>query len=1769
MNRTPSLAELALSPVASVTASGAVRSFAKGGTVEHTVPIHIVRHGATKLNNETDESSDRIRGWKDVPLVEKGRREAKMAGTKLVGKGIQVILSSDLSRARETAEIIGHILHIKPTFTEKLRPWNLGELTGQSTKEALPKISKYIEDMPDKPVPKGESFNDFKNRAFDGLAEIIKHAAGKKILIVSHHRMERLLEAWHQEGQPLSGDIDLKTFQSKGDPPGGIKVIPVKPQNLKPAGVKSYQEGGTVEGDEDAGITAEDAQSRGWTPVEQAQPSPQQITPQQAQAQGWTPVEEGEPTEPEPSSAVGTFTRHAAKSVLPGIGALGTMGAGAEVGASIGALAGPAAPVAAPVLGIAGALTAGYLGAEGIRALQDKLLDTFGLNQTPEQQQADYEAHPTAAKIGDILGSFAGMSPQQAGMTIGRRALMGGFQGALETAAQTYQGEDFDPAAIATAIAVGGALPGLNRVGRRVNEFGERIAAPGRPDQRPGAGPAEDVTPAAEPQTMGPPAEALGVNMAREGISQVEENVASPGVRPTENIANEAGGNPDQKVGPEGKKAGRPADQMFGPASLATSHEAAPPAKANPTIGNPQSAPISDREAGKTDALQYKKTTEGNVHPDTGVPTQIENLDPTQANITADEKLAVGNTLEQKAQEVSAEQAQAQGWTPVEADIPDFLKLTPEERAAGRAEAAARQATAEPGTPEAKPNYNEPRIAPEDRESVERLRAEIAQQKEAKQASRFEKLKEEAELKKKFKAQEKSFRDFAAEQGGKLDLEQIRSDLAALARRVMGHEPLAATIEKATPDQLMHAAWVAHQQGLIDTVRQQVAPDYSSVTRAPRIFEWMAARNRKPMTFSPEHMTADRDYAQLSANIQKLDHEHWMNDEGKVEPPKSETNAAPEKTEFDTKHEENAVNRAYEKTDKTVDSTALPKENELKGFWDDESGKLDYEKIKGALAVHAAPLKKFITDNIMPEMFSEKSRLADPKFAKYNVQKTRMSDQFKADTAGEWYSMNTLPKVEQVRFMTNFEANKPQMKPWMEDTADRVHSMFDNAYLSELRWGSPAYYQENYFPHLFERGEYNRFNDFMTQQYGPRWFEKHRDFDSILEAMKAGFKLKSTNPMEAVVTRLNASAHMQLLMNLLHELREDGLAYPVSERPNALDTQQWQTIGAPNRTNWILAPDVQSLWKNGVDSKGLWQAEGPVGSIFQGWMKFKNAAVFTKLTLGAFHQLHIALGVAQADNFARGFKFTEGTFGQKLAGGAKEALEHFGDPFWRAWNSRFVWGGKDVNKGYIGRTLNEALDTPWEDKTPWQQEASSWFDRGGMKGTMSHEEMIDADKAFAKAMAESKTAAWLPAAARKTVQEAMRPFFNEWIPNLKRASYYRSAAAYFKAHPEHMDTKEGDLALRSIAKDVDDRYGEMFYGGLFWNRYAKDIGIGSFLSLGWNLGFLRQFGGAAYQAGRSLASPVVGARTGASAVVNDASSKGAYAASYFALTALLAGSMSYAMSGQPPTTAMDYAFPRAGGTNPDGSPRRVSTMFYTRELAQAKGHIEEQGSVTKGLGHMLWNKMMLEPIVEAYNNRDFFGYQLYDPQANWFKQWGQLAGRLMGEEFNPIVASNITKAQQTGGGVGANVLSTLGFGPAPAYIAKDPLQNRIAHLFYEGPGAGVKPYENKERDQERRNARADLAMAKQRGDTAASQEATKRLVASGVNPKTINQEQYGTADVYQFSRLDGTTQKQLVAQMSEDQFKKYAGGNSPVRGKARFALQEEWKRLHPGKETPR
>lgn len=70
--------------------------------------IGLIRHGVTDWNYEY-----RAQGQVDIPLNDEGRRQAELLSKRMENEEWDYIYSSDLSRALETAEIIGRIRMLK------------------------------------------------------------------------------------------------------------------------------------------------------------------------------------------------------------------------------------------------------------------------------------------------------------------------------------------------------------------------------------------------------------------------------------------------------------------------------------------------------------------------------------------------------------------------------------------------------------------------------------------------------------------------------------------------------------------------------------------------------------------------------------------------------------------------------------------------------------------------------------------------------------------------------------------------------------------------------------------------------------------------------------------------------------------------------------------------------------------------------------------------------------------------------------------------------------------------------------------------------------------------------------------------------------------------------------------------------------------------------------------------------------------------------------------------------------------------------------------------------------------------------------------------------------------------------------------------------------------------------------------------------------------------------------------------------------------------
>ncbi len=154
--------------------------------------ILLVRHGETKWNRE-----GLFQGQSDISLSPEGMRQAERLRERLASEKINVIYSSDLKRALDTAKIIGSSHNVEVKSFAELKEINFGEIEGK-TFEQIKEHAGILEEIyvtgnPEISPPGGESLNQLANRVAKFIPELHKHSAEETILVVAHGGTLRVL----------------------------------------------------------------------------------------------------------------------------------------------------------------------------------------------------------------------------------------------------------------------------------------------------------------------------------------------------------------------------------------------------------------------------------------------------------------------------------------------------------------------------------------------------------------------------------------------------------------------------------------------------------------------------------------------------------------------------------------------------------------------------------------------------------------------------------------------------------------------------------------------------------------------------------------------------------------------------------------------------------------------------------------------------------------------------------------------------------------------------------------------------------------------------------------------------------------------------------------------------------------------------------------------------------------------------------------------------------------------------------------------------------------------------------------------------------------------------------------------------------------------------------------------------------------------------------------------------------------------------------------
>ncbi|MFI6044453.1 bifunctional RNase H/acid phosphatase [Nocardia sp. NPDC051321] len=179
----PTAAPVRLDPVVSAVAAQPAPGWT--GATGRPTRLLLLRHGQTELSVQR-----RYSGRGNPPLTDLGREQAARAAKMLAAKGnIAAVLTSPLSRARDTAEAAATALDAPLTVLDGLIETDFGEWEGLSFAEAAerdPELhARWLGD-PSLPAPGGESFDQVRERVDAVRRDLVGLYPGANLVVVSH-----------------------------------------------------------------------------------------------------------------------------------------------------------------------------------------------------------------------------------------------------------------------------------------------------------------------------------------------------------------------------------------------------------------------------------------------------------------------------------------------------------------------------------------------------------------------------------------------------------------------------------------------------------------------------------------------------------------------------------------------------------------------------------------------------------------------------------------------------------------------------------------------------------------------------------------------------------------------------------------------------------------------------------------------------------------------------------------------------------------------------------------------------------------------------------------------------------------------------------------------------------------------------------------------------------------------------------------------------------------------------------------------------------------------------------------------------------------------------------------------------------------------------------------------------------------------------------------------------------------------------------------------
>lgn len=585
---------------------------------------------------------------------------------------------------------------------------------------------------------------------------------------------------------------------------------------------------------------------------------------------------------------------------------------------------------------------------------------------------------------------------------------------------------------------------------------------------------------------------------------------------------------------------------------------------------------------------------------------------------------------------------------------------------------------------------------------------------------------------------------------------------------------------------------------------------------------------------------------------------------------------------------------------------------------------------------------------------------------------------------------------------------------------------------------------------------------------GPKSFEKKKVFDTFMDGVRAGYTPLYDNPVDywqaktremtkfAMLTRLRADVKPLAKFKGFTEKMPDGYA-KIEDPFTRIFQFSPKEKGFIARGDWVYPREAARIINNHLSpdprqTMPLWKLVTDLGNLWLRW-KLTGFYHFGATALNGIYS-HAALAARMA-----------------ASGDMKGAAEHLAKAPLSPVTD--VMRGRRLHKQFL-------------DINGTQTAAFKALEEGGFRAGQ--------DPFYAAGMRQRFREAWrageriMPikglAAAMETITV---PLMEHYVPYMKMAAAHDLARfeleQYQKKNAGMMPTPPRLRKMMADAVDsVDNRFGQLTYDNLFWNRMLKAALMTVVMSVGWNLGTVRELGGGI----KDILTTGVGKGPGLS-------NKVAYLAALIALHTLGAGLYQKLSSGRNPNSVKDFVFPQDGGYDERGHATRVSFPDYMKELWNWT-HDPLGSAINK-------SHPMLSMLFKYINNRDYWGSKIQNFEDDWKERVKQVFSSFIREEGLPLSGSNLSKMKERSGqpwgqflkeNAGKAAASQLGFSPTPAWISLTPAEKLLAEYMRERQPVGGRVVE----EAQRTTARAAIVRAIRLGQD--SQPAVENAMRQGL-----------------------------------------------------------------------